>query len=321
MRRLAAVAATAVAVLPGLIGVMGRSATAEAVPHQGLPVEQLDVPSLSMGRNIRVEFQGGGPHAVVILDGLRAQDDFNGWDINTDAFSWFYRSGLSVVMPVGGQSSFYADWYQPAVGNSGTVTYKWETFLTRELPGWLAANKGVDPNGNAAVGLSMSGGPALTLATWYPTQFIFAASLSGFLNPSQGLWPTLIGLAMKDAGGYNSVNMWGVPNDPAWRRNDPMVNIPRLIANNTAIWVYCGTGAPSDLDTEANAGVMFGAQFLESITLSTNKTFQQRYLAAGGHNAVFNFPPNGTHTWTYWGAQLQAMKPDLQRVLGATPAA
>ena len=69
-----------------------------------------------MGRNIRVEFQGGGPNAVYLLDGLRAQDDFNGWDINTAAFEWYYQSGLSIVMPVGGQSSFYTDWYQPAVG-------------------------------------------------------------------------------------------------------------------------------------------------------------------------------------------------------------
>jgi diacylglycerol O-acyltransferase/trehalose O-mycolyltransferase len=30
---------------------------------------------------------------------------------------------------------------------------------------------------------------------------------------------------------------------------------------------------------------------------------------------VFNFPDNGTHAWAYWGAQLQQMKPDLQRVL------
>lgn len=37
----------------------------------------------------------------------------------------------------------------------------------------------------------------------------------------------------------------------------------------------------------------------------------------GGHNAVFNFPPNGTHSWEYWGAQLNAMKGDLQSSLGA----
>ena len=87
-----------------------------------------------MNRNIQVQFQGGGPHAVYLLDGLRAQDDYSGWDINTPAFEWYYNSGLSVVMPVGGQSSFYTDWYRPSQGNGQDYTYKWETFLTQELP-------------------------------------------------------------------------------------------------------------------------------------------------------------------------------------------
>jgi len=319
-RRLTVIAAVAL-MLPALAAISGLTPTAAGYSREGLPVEQLDVPSAAMGRSIRVEFQGGGPHAVYLLDGLRAQDDASGWDINTAAFEWYYQSGLSVVMPVGGQSSFYSDWYQPATGSAGTVTYKWETFLTQELPTWLAANKAVAPTANAVVGLSMSGGSALTLAIWHPTQFIFAASLSGFLNPSLGLWPTLIGLAMKDAGGYRATDMWGPTSDPAWQRNDPMVNVGRLVANGTAVWIYCGTGAPSDLDNndDPSAGGLFTAGYLENITLDTNKEFQRQYLAAGGRNAVFNFPPSGTHSWGYWGAQLQAMKPDLQRILGNPP--
>ena len=311
-------AALVLATLPGLVGIT-PSPTASAYSREGLPVEQLNVPSPSMGRDIHIAFQGGGPHAVYLLDGLRAQDDASGWDINTAAFEWYYQSGLSLVMPVGGQSSFYTDWYRPAGGSAGTLTYKWETFLTQELPAWLAANKGIAPTGNAVVGLSMAGGAALTLAIWHPTQFIFAGSLSGFLNPSQGLWPTMIGFAMKDAGGFNSTDMWGTTSDPAWRRNDPTVNVATLVANNTAVWVYCGNGMPSDLDAPGDFGVAYSAQFLENITVSANKDFQKKYVAMGGRNAVFNFPANGTHSWGYWGGQLQAMKPDLQRVLGATP--
>jgi diacylglycerol O-acyltransferase/trehalose O-mycolyltransferase len=295
--------------------------TAAGYSRDGLPVESLAVPSPSMGRDIRVQFQGGGPHSVYLLDGLRALEDGNGWDINTAAFEWFYQSGVSVVMPVGGQSSFYTDWYQPAKGSAGTTTYKWETFLTQELPAWLAANRGQAPTGNAVVGLSMSGSAALTLAIWHPMQFIFAGSLSGYLNPSMGLWPTLIGLSMKDAGGYNASNMWGPTSDAAWRRNDPMVNINTLVANNTAVWIYCGNGVTSGLDDGANLGSQYSAQFLENITLETNKEFQEKYLAAGGRNAVFNFPKDGTHSWNYWGAQLQAMKPDLVRIVGGQPPA
>jgi len=317
--RLAAVLGAAL-LLPVLV--MIAAPTATAFSREGLPIEILTVPSPAMGRNIRVEFQGGGPHAVYLLDGLRAEDETNGWDINTAAFEWYFQSGLSVVMPVGGQSSFYSDWYRPAAGRAGTVTYKWETFLTNELPVWLAANRGISPMGNAVVGLSMSGGSALNLAIWHPLQFLFAASLSGFLNPSLGLWPILINVAMRDAGGYSAADMWGPKGDPAWKRNDPMVNIGRLVANGTAVWVYCGTGAPSELDNAGDPSFtgLFTAGYLENVTLDTNKEFQKKYLAAGGRNAVFNFPPAGTHSWGYWGSQLQAMKADMQRVLGAQPA-
>jgi diacylglycerol O-acyltransferase/trehalose O-mycolyltransferase len=311
-----AVAALSIALLVSAVSLV-QTPNAAAYSREGLPVEYLQVPSPSMGRDIKVQFQGGGPHAVYLLDGLRAQEDASGWDINTGAFEWFYQSGISVVMPVGGQSSFYSDWYQPATGSSGTQTYKWETFLTQELPSWLATNKSQDPYNNAVVGLSMSGSAALTLAIWHPAQFIFAGSLSGYLNPSSGLWPTLIGLSMKDAGGFNAQNMWGPTSDPAWRRNDPMVNVNTLVANRTAVWVYCGNGGLSDLDAnDGNFGTQFSAQYLENITLQTNKQFEQKYIAAGGRNAIFKFPENGTHSWGYWGSQLQEMKPDLLRVLG-----
>ena len=208
------IAALAASILWAAVSVVGSMGTAAAFSRPGLPVEYLMVPSASMGRDIKVQFQGGGTHAVYLLDGLRAQDDYNGWDINTPAFEWFNQSGLSVVMPVGGESSFYSDWYQPAVGKGGTWTYKWETFLTQELPSWLSANKGVSPSGNAAVGVSMSGSASLILAAYHPQEFVYAASLSGFLNLSNGIWPTLVGFAMNDAGGFNATAMWARPVTP-----------------------------------------------------------------------------------------------------------
>lgn len=303
IRRLSAAMAVG-ALLPALVGVIGET------PRASAAVEVLNVPSPSMGRDITVQFQGGGPKAVYLLDGLRARDDRNGWDIETGAFSWFDGSGLSVVAPVGGMSSFYTDWYRPAVGNGTTQTYKWETFLTSELPAWLAANKGVSPTGNAVVGLSMSGSAALILAAYHPGQFVYAGSLSGFLNLSAGLWPVLVGISMADAGGFNALDMWGPYGGGAWQRNDPMLQIGRLVSNGTRIWVYCGNGTPTEL-----GGADAPAQVLETITLDSNKNFQAQYQAAGGRNGTFNFG-NGTHGWGYWGAQLNAMKGDIQRTLG-----
>ena len=233
----------------GLIGAVGGAATAGAFSRPGLPVEYLQVPSAAMGRNIKIQFQSGGANApaLYLLDGMRAQEDFNGWDINTPAFEWYNQSGIAVVMPVGGQSSFYSDWYKPACGKAGCTTYKWETFLTSELPAYLQTNKQVKPTGSAAVGLSMAGSSALILAAYHPDQFVYAGSLSGF-GPVRGMGPTLIGLAMGDAGGYKTADMWGPTGDGgAWQRNDPTVQVGTLVANNTRIWMYCGNGTPSDL--------------------------------------------------------------------------
>lgn len=317
-RRLAA-ATTAAILLPGLVGFAGGSATAAAFSSPGLPIEYLDVPSRGMGRDIRVEFLSGGADspALYLLDSMEAGDDFNGWDINTQAFDWFDGSGVSVVMPVGGKSSFYSDWYGPADGNGGTHTYKWETFLTQELPTWLAANKDVRPNGNAIVGFSMGGSSALILAAFHPQQFIYAGSMSGFLNLSAD--PGQVGIAMTWNGGFSRDAMWGPPGDPAWARNDPAVQAGRLAANGTRLWVYCGSGTPGDPALASPDAPIGGLGFLEGMAIDSNHAFADAYIAAGGNNAVFNFP-DGIHAWGYSGQQLQQMKPDLQRVLGATPA-
>ncbi|AQT82164.1 diacylglycerol acyltransferase/mycolyltransferase Ag85A [Mycolicibacterium litorale] len=334
MRR-AAAAAAALAALATL-AVLGPAAPAQAFSRDGLPVEYLDVYSAAMGRNIRVQFQPGaaGPatadpsdpanpapattpsKAVYLLDGLRAQDDYSGWDINTPAFEWFYGSGVSVVMPVGGQSSFYSDWYKPSSFNKQPYTYKWETFLTSELPQWLAVNRQVATVGNGVVGLSMSGGAALILSAYHPQQFIYAASLSGFLNPSALLMQQAIRVAMLDAGGYNVDDMWGAPWDSAWQRNDPVRQAALIAHNGTRLWIYCAPGGQTDLDQGADPGQALSANSLESMAIKSNKDFQAAYVAAGGTNATFNFPPSGNHSWPYWGAQLTALKPDLIATIG-----
>ncbi|WP_396898880.1 esterase family protein [Mycolicibacterium sp.] len=309
-RRFAAVAAAAV-LGSGLLCAPSVSAYSQT------PIEILDVPSAAMARDIRVEFLSGGAgsHALYLLDSMEAGDDRNGWDINTAAFDWYQGSGLSVVMPVGGKSSFYSDWYAPAVGNGGTVTYKWETFLTRELPEWLATNRNVAPTGNAVVGLSMGGSSALVLAAYHPDRFVYAGSLSGFLNLSAAEWPGLVRVAMMWNGGFNPDAMWGPPGDPAWARNDPTVNVGRLVANNTRIWIYCGNGTARDPSLASPDAPIGGLGFLEGFAIDSNHAFTDAYIAAGGQNGVFNFP-DGIHSWGYWGQELQRMKPDVLRVLG-----
>ena len=254
---------------------------AQAFSREGLPVEYLDVYSAAMNRSVRVEFESGGGKAVYLLDGLR------------------------------GQSSFYSDWYSPSTFNKQTYTYEWETFLTQELPTWLAANKQISTTGNGVVGLSMSGGAALILSAYHPAQFTYAASLSGFLNPLAPFMQQAIRVAMLDAAGYNVDNMWGPPADPAWRRNDPLQQVSRIAANGTRLWIYCAPGGATDVDAGADPNEVLNANGLEGLAVKGNKDFQAAYVKTGGNNATFQFPAAGNHAWAYWGSQLSALKPDL----------
>lgn len=294
--------AAAAALLPGLIA-LGPAAP----PGGAAGPEFLSVPSPSMGHNITVEFQGGGAPAVYLLDGLRARDDRSGWDIETPAFNEYAGSGISVVAPVGGRSSFYTDWY----GSANGQTYKWETFLTSELPNFLAG-KGVRSTRNAVVGVSMSGSSALILAAYHPQQFAYAASLSALLTPSSGNGPMLIGMAMNDEGGFHPQDMWGPDGGPGWQRNDPTVQAGRLAGAGTRLWIYSGNGSPSEIGEGSLPG-----QVIEQVVMQSNIAFRDAYNGAGGHNATFNIDSNGVHSWGYWNAQLVAMKPDMQGTLGA----
>ena len=112
-----------------------------------------------------------------------------------------------------------------------------------------------------------------------------------------------IRVAMLDAGGYNVDNMWGLPWDDAWKRNDPVEQVNRIVANGTRLWIYCAPGG-GPLDESVDPGSAFNADSLESLAIGSNKRFQEKYTKAGGSNATFVFPSAGNHSWAYWGSAI-----------------
>ena len=285
-------------------------------------IERINVYSPSMERWIPVDFQNaeggsGGNPAVYLLDGLRAQDDFNGWDIETDAFDKFKGDRVNVVMPIGGAASFYTDWIAPSNFNGQDYTYKWETFLTKELPPVLNAEKGVNQTGNAVVGLSMGGSAALYLAAKHKPQFAFAGAFSGYLNLSTPGMPASIRIAMLDAGLFNADSMWGPPWSGQWAAHDPFVFAPELRGVN--MYISAASAIPDAANGDNprtpqdfwNTGTGMG---LEALSLASSKIFQVR-LDTLGIPATFSFPAFGIHGWNNWSRELSNARPQMLQAL------
>ena len=180
-----------------------------------------------------------------------------------------------MAAPAGGAWSMYTNWEQDG-------SKQWETFLADELPDWLAANKGLAPNGHGIVGAAQGGTGALTMAAFHPDRYRYAGSLSGFLTPSNTYVNGAITAGLAQFGGVDIRNMWGLPQLGRWKWHDPDVHVQLLADNNTRLWVFSPTTLGCS-DPAAMIGYCDQAQ-------GSNRTFYQHYRTVGGHNAHFDFP-------------------------------
>ena len=176
------------------------------------------VPSAAMGRDIPVAFMGGGPHAVYLLDAFNAAPDVSNWVTAGNAMNTLGGKGISVVAPAGGGYSMYTDWDQDR-------SKQWDTFLSNELPNWLAANRGLAPGGHGVVGAAQGGYAAVALATFHPDRFRYAGSLSGVLAPEKTGVNGAITAVLKNDGGVDPVNMWGAPQFGRWQWHSPNTHV------------------------------------------------------------------------------------------------
>ncbi|WP_255661962.1 alpha/beta hydrolase [Nocardia spumae] len=275
--------------------------------------DEIVVPSGMGPITVQVQWAArGGGAALYVLDGLRAPDDHSQWTTDTDALRRFAGDNVTLVFPVGGRSSFYTDWYRPSGTNRQVTTYKWETFLTRELPNFLA-RYGVSRTDNAVVGASMGGNAALVLAAHHRNQFRFAGSFSGFVHPTYPLWDQAMRAAMWDEGNFDVDAMWGPAGDPAWRRNDATDQVELL--RGLPVYVWSGNGLPGPLDLPNGIGNTANAMGLEAMASAAAGMFGERAAAAGiGARVEIG---NGTHTWPYWQRALATARPMILDALGA----
>ena len=251
---------------------------------------------------------------VWALDGLRARDDENGWTIETNIEQFYADKNVNVILPVGGESSFYSDWQRPNNGKN----YKWETFLTKELVPVLN-NEFRSNNSRAVVGISMGGTAAINLAERNPHLFKFVGSFSGYLDTTTTGMPTAIKAAQMDAGGYDSEAMWGPAGSQDWIDHDPKLGIEAL--KDMTVYVSSGSGRDDfgNPESVAKGAANPAGVGLEVISRLSTQTFVD-YASRTPVKPVVKFRPSGVHSWEYWQFEMTQAWPYIANALALAEA-
>lgn len=268
---------------------------------------------------VQIRASNTSTRGVYLLDGMRARDDRSAWTTDVQASTIYNRSSdTTLVMPVGGASSFYTDWNGGAGANA--VPIKQETFLTSELPGYLEKEFGVSRSNNAIVGLSMSAGPAVTLAAQHPGQFKVVQAMSGYYQTDNPLGALGVFATQTLVSNYTNgiVNMWGPPGSAQWTRNDPSKNLATLKQNGQVLVVSSGNAflSPAEMARLAPQD-RISAILLEALSAVSTVLFQLQAAQQGV--SVVSIPNYGGHDWQNWQRSLSSGQTAVLDALRAAP--
>ncbi|MGO4200661.1 alpha/beta hydrolase [Rhodococcus sp. TAF43] len=248
---------------------------------------------------------------LYMLDGRSAAPGTSNWTTQGNAVEFFEDKPVNVVLTTGGRASYFTDWDQPdpALGN-----YKWETFLTEELPPLI--DDRFDGNGIQSIaGLSMGAQSAMMLAMRSPGLYRGVAAYSGCYETTGDLGQTQMRLVVSSYGG-DITNMWGPFTDPKWAEHDVVINAEKL--RGTTMYVSTATGLPGPNENLGNPDliplVTQGGP-IEAVTNFCTHQLDDR-LRSLGIPATFVYNPVGVHTWAYWRDELPKSWPTLAASLG-----
>lgn len=342
--RRAAQAATAVAVCGAAAFVAAPPAAAvspdqlrpnctwASVADEAAAVQTCAVYSAAMNRIVLVQIRpsalaaGSAEHAVYLLDGISAPDTRSTWaDADSGALA-AYSNSYNLVMPAGGAGTWMTDWQATPAGAGGTpgASAEWETFLSTELPAYLANDFSVEPGGNAIVGLSMSGGPALTIALDHPEIFTVAQSLSGFYQTNNPIGWFVIPAIQSYVTGIANGNtaMWGDPLGPTstWSAHDVSARIGEITASGQRILITTGIGVPLPQDFLIMAITGNPVAFVSGVAIELGSLAST--LALNAQAVLYGLPVDfsytvGVHSWTQWSANAGSDAAAVESALAA----
>ncbi len=195
---------------------------------------------------------------------------------------------IIVVMPEGGLSGAYTDWY-----NGGAFgPPQWKTYHLNQLLPWIDAHYKTIANrtGRAIAGLSMGGG-GLRYAQQRPELFGITAGFSGDVDPAQPQGGLRVG-----PGAFLGTLIWGdfATQEVRWRG----ISAPEVAKNlsNTDVALYLGDrGAP------------------ESTYIAGGNQRLRDRLTALGIPHQYTVYPGLSHSWANWNRALGEWLPRLMQ--------
>ncbi|SDS14397.1 alpha/beta hydrolase [Corynebacterium timonense] len=282
-------------------------------------VYELTVFSPSMQREVANEILlPGGPEnteprpTLYLMMGADGASGGITWRTATDYEGFFADKLVNVVTPKGSVSSMQADWYDedPATGIN-----RWSTYMTRELPALVDAmfhGTGRD----AIAGVSMSGGPALSIASYAPERYVAAGSFSGCPATTGAIGGAWTSSAVTMNGG-NPVKMWGLPGNPAWVEHSPLLNLEALRGVDLFVAASMGVPGPIDGGSPLSSRVqrLGFPMVLEGASYACSAHFVNEARNAG-LNVDWYEVPEGTHTWGLFEDELRASWRTIGPALG-----
>lgn len=267
---------------------------------------------------------------VYLLNGAGGAEQDNDWltlnqttSDNVGTIDFYSGKGVNVVIPMAGAFSYYLDWQSTPNGSYLKGPQKWETFLTRELPGSLESTLGANDK-RGIIGFSMSALPAMVYAQHNPGMYDAVAGFSGHYQTASHIDHEMHNLTLQRGGG-TSQQMLGAPGSGPSRWNDAVLNAGKL--RGTAIYASNSSGLAGETDmpgyyTEqgvnpaaASAGaaqLQIEGGVIEGATNFSTHSLDQA-LRAEGIPATFKYRNTGTHSWPSWREDIHTSWPTFHK--------
>lgn len=260
---------------------------------------------------------------IYLLNGAGSGEQNADWLTRSNVVDFYADKNVNVVIPMHGAFSYYTDWEQEP--NSGYLhgPQKWETFLTKELPGPMEAK--LSANGRRAIaGMSMSATSSLLLAQHNPGFYDAVGSYAGCAGTSTPLSYEFLRVTLNRSGATPE-QMWGPMGSANNRHNDALVNAAKL--RGTELYISSATGLAGETDT---AGWLISQGYDPATALQGSATLQveggiieagvnycthllKAKLDRDGIPATYNLRPTGTHSWPGWIEDLERSWPVFER--------